>query len=95
MPSWQRTLALMAGVQYTSALAFSIIFPFLPLYVKQLARHASFNSVRADNCCAGTRYLLTAQRGRCIIESALCGARRCAAIVAGRRPRPPAFRVGA
>ncbi|MCX5733383.1 MAG: MFS transporter [candidate division NC10 bacterium] len=37
MPSWQRTLALMVGVQFTSALAFSIIFPFLLLYVKQLS----------------------------------------------------------
>jgi len=36
MPSWQRTLALMVGVQFTSAVGFSIIFPFLPLYVKRL-----------------------------------------------------------
>lgn len=43
MPSWQRTLALMAGVQFTSALAFSIIFPFLPLYVKQLSSPSSWS----------------------------------------------------
>ena len=36
MPSWQRTLALMVGVQFSSAVGFAIIFPFLPLYVKQL-----------------------------------------------------------
>jgi MFS transporter, DHA1 family, multidrug resistance protein len=36
MPPWQRTLALMVGVQFTSAMGFSIIFPFLPLYVKHL-----------------------------------------------------------
>ncbi len=36
MPSWKRTLALLVGTQFTSALGFSIIFPFLPLYLAQL-----------------------------------------------------------
>ena len=36
MPSWQRTLAVMVGVQFCSAVGFSIIFPFLPLYVAEL-----------------------------------------------------------
>lgn len=36
MPSWRRTLGLLTVVQFSSALGFSIIFPFLPLYVQQL-----------------------------------------------------------
>ncbi|RPI08330.1 MAG: MFS transporter [Zetaproteobacteria bacterium] len=36
MPSWRRTLAIMVAVQFSSAMGFSIIFPFLPLYVTQL-----------------------------------------------------------
>jgi DHA1 family multidrug resistance protein-like MFS transporter len=36
MPSWRRTLAIMVAVQFSSAVGFSVIFPFLPLYVKQL-----------------------------------------------------------
>jgi DHA1 family multidrug resistance protein-like MFS transporter len=36
MPSWKRTLALLVGAQFTSALGFSIIFPFLPLYLTEL-----------------------------------------------------------
>ena len=36
MPSWKRTLAVMVAVQFSSALGFSVIFPFLPLYVKHL-----------------------------------------------------------
>jgi DHA1 family multidrug resistance protein-like MFS transporter len=36
MPSWKRTLALLVGAQFSSALGFSIIFPFLPLYLKEL-----------------------------------------------------------
>jgi MFS transporter, DHA1 family, multidrug resistance protein len=36
MPSWKRTLAIMVAVQFSSAIGFSVIFPFLPLYVKQL-----------------------------------------------------------
>lgn len=36
MPSWKRTLALLVGAQFSSALGFSIIFPFLPLYLAEL-----------------------------------------------------------
>lgn len=36
MPSWKRTLALLVGAQFSSAMGFSIIFPFLPLYLKEL-----------------------------------------------------------
>ncbi|MBP1775961.1 MAG: major facilitator superfamily 1, partial [candidate division NC10 bacterium] len=36
MPSWKRTLAIMVAVQFNSAMGFSVIFPFLPLYVKHL-----------------------------------------------------------
>jgi DHA1 family multidrug resistance protein-like MFS transporter len=36
MPSWRRTLAIMVAVQFCAAMGFSIIFPFLPLYVKRL-----------------------------------------------------------
>jgi DHA1 family multidrug resistance protein-like MFS transporter len=36
MPGWQRTLALLVVAQFSSALGFSIIFPFLPLYLKEL-----------------------------------------------------------
>ena len=36
MPSWKRTLTLLVGAQFSSALGFSIIFPFLPLYLKEL-----------------------------------------------------------
>jgi hypothetical protein len=35
-PSWKRTLAIMVAVQFSSAIGFSVIFPFLPLYVKLL-----------------------------------------------------------
>ncbi len=43
MPSWQRTLALMVGVQFTSAVGFSICFPFLPLYVQELGSNTGFS----------------------------------------------------
>jgi len=36
MPAWERTLALLVVAQFSSALGFSIIFPFLPLYLKEL-----------------------------------------------------------
>jgi DHA1 family multidrug resistance protein-like MFS transporter len=36
MPAWKRTLALLVIVQFSSTLGFSIIFPFLPLYLQQL-----------------------------------------------------------
>jgi len=36
MPAWKRTLGLLVVVQFSSALGFSIIFPFLPLYLNQL-----------------------------------------------------------
>ena len=36
MPLWRRTLSLLTVVQFSSALGFSIIFPFLPLYLQEL-----------------------------------------------------------
>src|SRR5574337_1348456 len=36
MRTWQRTLALLVVAQFTSTLGFSIIFPFLPFYLKEL-----------------------------------------------------------
>ena len=36
MPPWRRTLTLLTAVQFSSALAVSIIFPFLPLYLQEL-----------------------------------------------------------
>ena len=36
MPSWKRTLAIMVGAQFSSSLGFSVIYPFLPLYVARL-----------------------------------------------------------
>lgn len=36
MPSWKRILFLMVVTQFCSAMGFSIIFPFLPLYIAQL-----------------------------------------------------------
>ena len=36
MPSWQRTLAVMVGAQFTSSLGLSFIFPILPFYIKGL-----------------------------------------------------------
>jgi DHA1 family multidrug resistance protein-like MFS transporter len=36
MPPWRRTLTLLTAVQFSSALGFSIIFPFLPLYLQEL-----------------------------------------------------------
>jgi DHA1 family multidrug resistance protein-like MFS transporter len=36
MTSWRRTLGLLAAVQFSSAMGFSIIFPFLPLYLQEL-----------------------------------------------------------
>jgi DHA1 family multidrug resistance protein-like MFS transporter len=41
MPAWKRTLGLLVVVQFTSAMGFSIIFPFLPLYLKQLGTSTS------------------------------------------------------
>ena len=35
-PDWKRTLYLLAFVQLVSAIGFSSIFPFLPLYIKTL-----------------------------------------------------------
>lgn len=36
MPRWKPILALMVVTQFSSAMAFSIIFPFLPLYLKEI-----------------------------------------------------------
>jgi len=36
MPSWRRTLGFLVAAQFCSALGFSIVFPFLPLYLKEL-----------------------------------------------------------
>jgi len=36
MKSWQRTLYILALVQFMSAVGFSAIFPFLPLYIEEL-----------------------------------------------------------
>ena len=36
MRAWRRTLGLLVVAQFSSALGFSIIFPFLPLYLKEL-----------------------------------------------------------
>lgn len=36
MPTWKRTLAIMVGAQFCSSLGFSVIYPFLPLYVARL-----------------------------------------------------------
>ena len=36
MPRWKPILALMVVTQFSSAMGFSIIFPFLPLYLKEL-----------------------------------------------------------
>jgi MFS transporter, DHA1 family, multidrug resistance protein len=43
MPSWKRTLALLVGAQFCSALGFSIIFPFLPLYLAELRTSTNFS----------------------------------------------------
>jgi len=43
MPAWKRTLGLLVVVQFSSALGFSIIFPFLPLYLKQLGSSTSLS----------------------------------------------------
>ena len=34
--SWRRNLAVLSGVQVISTLGFGLIFPFLPLYVRDL-----------------------------------------------------------
>ncbi|GAB4441907.1 MAG: MFS transporter [Anaerolineae bacterium] len=39
-PPWQRTLIIMFFSQLTSAVGFSLIFPFLPLYVEELSAGA-------------------------------------------------------
>lgn len=36
LPEWERTLYILVAAQVLSALAFSNIFPFLPLYIRQL-----------------------------------------------------------
>ena len=36
LPYWERTLYIMVLTQLLSAMAFSNIFPFLPLYVREL-----------------------------------------------------------
>jgi len=36
MPTWTRTLWLLVATQFASAMGFSIIFPFLPLYLAEL-----------------------------------------------------------
>lgn len=36
LPEWQRTLFIMVAAQLLSAMAFSNIFPFLPLYIQEL-----------------------------------------------------------
>ena len=46
MPAWKRTLGLLTVVQFSSALGFSIIFPFLPLYSQEL-RTSSRLSIEA------------------------------------------------
>jgi DHA1 family multidrug resistance protein-like MFS transporter len=43
MPSWKRTLALLVGAQFSSALGFSIIFPFLPLYLAELRSNTNLS----------------------------------------------------
>jgi len=43
MPSWKRTLGFLVGAQFSSALGFSIIFPFLPLYLKELGTSTSLS----------------------------------------------------
>ena len=40
---WQRTLLIMFFVQLTSAVGFSLIFPFLPLYVQYLGARSSLS----------------------------------------------------
>ena len=41
MPPWKRTLALLVAAQFSSALGFSITFPFLPLYLQELRTSTS------------------------------------------------------
>ncbi len=36
MPRWKPILALMVVTQFCSTMGFSIIFPFLPLYLKEI-----------------------------------------------------------
>jgi DHA1 family multidrug resistance protein-like MFS transporter len=43
MPAWKRTLGLLVVAQFGSALGFSIIFPFLPLYLTQLGSSTSLS----------------------------------------------------
>jgi DHA1 family multidrug resistance protein-like MFS transporter len=41
MPSWKRTLVILTAAQFGSTLGFSIIFPFLPLYLHELGTSTS------------------------------------------------------
>ncbi|GAB4514502.1 MAG: MFS transporter [Anaerolineae bacterium] len=43
LAGWHRTLAIMFFAQLTTAIGFSIIFPFLPLYVESLGTHTSLS----------------------------------------------------
>jgi MFS transporter, DHA1 family, multidrug resistance protein len=45
MLSWRRNLAVLFFVQLLSTAGFSLIFPFLPLYVRELGTASSFGSV--------------------------------------------------
>ena len=43
MRAWRRTLGLLVVTQFSSALGFSIIFPFLPLYLKELGSSSNLS----------------------------------------------------
>ena len=43
MPAWRRTLGFLVAAQFSSALGFSIIFPFLPLYLKELGSSSNLS----------------------------------------------------
>jgi len=43
MPAWRRTLGFLVAAQFSSALGFSIVFPFLPLYLKELGSSSNLS----------------------------------------------------
>ncbi|HEY84784.1 MAG TPA: multidrug efflux MFS transporter [Chloroflexi bacterium] len=43
MPSWQRTLFILAFAQFVSSLGFSNIFPFLPFYLQELGTRTNLS----------------------------------------------------
>jgi DHA1 family multidrug resistance protein-like MFS transporter len=45
MPAWRRNLAVLFCVQLLSTAGFSLIFPFLPLYVRELGTASGFGSI--------------------------------------------------